>query len=392
MGPWRMNESEFHYVDDASVALRKDGTVGVVWVDNQRQDVFFRSYDAQGRPERSEAVNVSRSPRIFSWLPRIVMASDDELFVLWQEIVFSGGSHGGEILFSRSNDAGATFSEPTNLSNTMAGAGKGRLTEKRWDNGSLDIQRAPDGVLYAAWTVYQGALSFTRSLDGGRSFEAPRQLSGSETEPARGPSLAAGADGAVHLAWTVGEEPAADIHLLSSRDRGESFAEPQLVAKTDGHSDAPKLALDSRGNLHIVWSEMPPPLPRQHQVRYLRKSAESGASTAPRTISGSADASFPHIAIDAADQVYVLWERAPEAEQRPDGLGFVLSEDGGETFSEPSLVPGTDDALDFNGNLQGQLTRKLAVHGTGQIAAVNSRFRMNDRSLVQLVLGQNRAN
>jgi hypothetical protein len=35
-----MNESEFHYVDDASVAFVAQNTVGVVWADNRRQDVF----------------------------------------------------------------------------------------------------------------------------------------------------------------------------------------------------------------------------------------------------------------------------------------------------------------------------------------------------------------
>src|SRR5688572_20985155 len=35
-GPWRMNESEFLYVDDASLAVRDDGAIGVVWVDNEK--------------------------------------------------------------------------------------------------------------------------------------------------------------------------------------------------------------------------------------------------------------------------------------------------------------------------------------------------------------------
>src|SRR5687767_10422848 len=30
-GPWRMNESAFLYVDDASVAVRDDGAIAVVW-------------------------------------------------------------------------------------------------------------------------------------------------------------------------------------------------------------------------------------------------------------------------------------------------------------------------------------------------------------------------
>ena len=154
-GPWRMNESEFHYVDDPTVAISRNGVVGVAWVDQARKDILFQIYKPGGKPQFREPVNVSRSPRIFSWLPRIVIASGDAsvVHILWQEIIFSGGSHGGEIYFARSTDGGRSFSDPLNLSNTPAGDGKGRLTRDLWHNGSLDLVMGPEGNLYAAWTA-----------------------------------------------------------------------------------------------------------------------------------------------------------------------------------------------------------------------------------------------
>src|ERR671939_82717 len=87
---------------------------------------------------RGEPVNVSRSPHTFSWLPRIAVSSADprRVLVLWQEIIFSGGSHGGDILLARSEDGGRSFAPPLNLSNSRAGDGKGRLTRERWHNRS----------------------------------------------------------------------------------------------------------------------------------------------------------------------------------------------------------------------------------------------------------------
>src|SRR5690606_19367164 len=121
-------------------------------------------------------------------------------------------SHGGEIFFSRSDDGGKSFSRPLNLSGTEAGDGKGRLTEKQWHNGSLDLAVGDDGVLYAAWTEYEGRLWITRSEDGGESFDEPQQVSGSFDTPARAPALAVD-DDHVYLAWTVGESESANIHL-----------------------------------------------------------------------------------------------------------------------------------------------------------------------------------
>ena len=93
------------------------------------------------------------------------MVAGDDVYVLWQEIVFSGGSHGGAIFFARSRDRGATFDAPINLSNSRNGDGKARLTEKIWLNGSLDLARDDDGTLYAAWTEYDGPLWVSRSTD-----------------------------------------------------------------------------------------------------------------------------------------------------------------------------------------------------------------------------------
>jgi hypothetical protein len=83
---------------------------------------LFQIYDRNGKPRLNEPVNVSRSPTVFSWLPRVVLSPKhlNEVFILWQEIVFSGGSHGGEVFFARSRDGGASFNAPINLSNSIS--------------------------------------------------------------------------------------------------------------------------------------------------------------------------------------------------------------------------------------------------------------------------------
>ena len=130
-GPWQQNDSRYDYVDDPSVAIERHGGTGIAWVDQGEKDVFFRRLDSGGAPA-GEPVNVSRSPATFSWLPRVAFAPGNarQVFILWQEIIFSGGSHGGDIFFSRSEDGGASFSAPVNLSNSLAGDGKGRIDRK----------------------------------------------------------------------------------------------------------------------------------------------------------------------------------------------------------------------------------------------------------------------
>ncbi len=398
MGHWRMNESDFRYVDDPSVTLDEEGVATVVWADQARQDVFLQRYDAAGEPLLDAPVNVSRSGDIFSWLPRVITAVDapETVYVLWQEIIFSGGSHGGEILFARSEDGGRTFSEPQNLSNTDHGAGKGRLTVQRWDNGSLDLTEGPDGAVWAVWTEYEGRLGVSRSVDRGQSFSSPEYVSGVQGEPpARGPSVAVGADGRVHLAWTVGEDMAADIRYAVSDDEGQSFSTPRAVHASDGHSDAPALGVDDQGRIHLVYAESPDGLWQHSHIRYTR-AGEDGEFGPPRELgasqrNGHDSLGFPALAV-AGEAVYVLWEQFPTLGQRSRGLGLAWSEDGGERFASSQTVPGSGETgPGFNGSLQGLLMRKLAVNAAGEIAVVNSTFHPGESSVVRLIRAQNRA-
>jgi hypothetical protein len=404
-GPWHMNASVYEYVDDPAVALDAQGAIGVVWADQARKDIFFQRFAPDGRPQLPAPVNVSHSPAIFSWLPKIVMTSGDPqaIYVLWQEILFSGGSHGGDILFARSTDGGRTFRAPRNLSQDLAGSGKGRLTKDYWHNGSLALAQGPEGHLYAAWTDYEGPLWCSRSTDHGGTFAPPVLVAGrGGTAPARGPALAVGAHGTVYLAWTVGENAAAAIHVAQSRDHGRSFLEPIMAPHSGGHADAPKIAVDQAGTVHLVYAESPQgPLGHYH-ITYCRMRPGEQHFAPPVTISRPhaqwfASLSFPALALGSKDQLFVLWEIFPgpavgERFQGPahrsKGLGLTSSSDGGQTFAEPSLIPGSlDPDQSFNGSLQGLLMQKLAANSRGDLAVVNSIFTPGQHSRIWLIRG-----
>ncbi|MDQ2077002.1 sialidase family protein [Marinimicrobium sp. ABcell2] len=391
VGPWEMNDSEFHYLDDATPALTDDGDAVLVWVDNQAQDVFLQYYDDQDQPRFGEPVNVSGSPDIFSWLPRIQVADSGHIYVLWQEIVFSGGSHGGEIFFARSTDGGENFSEPLNLSQTTQGAGKGRLTEEQWDNGSLDFVLSPEGDIYVAWTEYEGELYVRRSTDDGESFNAAVQVVADHDRPARAPALAVGTKGTIYLAWTEGEDPQANIQWAYSTDGGDSFDLQGPVHTTDGHDDTPSLARDEVGGAHLVYAHSSIGPNDQAQVFHAHLFHDGQPASEPTQVSqpttGTESARAPTIDVDGEGQLYLIWEHHPHPGSRAQGLGFAFSADGGKSFTEPELIPGSDDPPSVNGSLQGQMGHKLAVNSAGGLAVANSHFRLAQESRVVMIRG-----
>ena len=394
-GPWQQNESRYDFVDDPTVAWSRRGELALAWVDQRRKDVLLQRYAADGKTPLGPAVDVSRSPATFSWLPRLAWAPDDpeRLYVLWQEIVFSGGTHGGEIFLAVSGDGGRSFQRPLNLSNSRPGDGKGRLNRDTWHNGSFAIAVAPGGRIWASWTEYDGRLWLARSIDGGRSFSRPRLLAGGPpAAPVRAPAMAVGPNQALALAWTTGETPTADIMVAVSTDGGERFSEPRPAAVTPGHADAPKLAFDARGVLHLVHAESRGGPFKPSSIHHLRSSDGGRSFGPPSEISdppaaGQAAAGFPAIGIDARGRVVVSWELLGEPHLTPRGLAMAVSEDGVQ-FAKPQAIPDSaDPAGGINGSTQGLLMDKLAVRADGEIAVVNSALKIGSHSRIWLLRG-----
>ena len=393
-GPWQQNASRYDYVDDATVAFDAAGALALAWVDQGRKDVLFQKRAfASGQPGGAP-VNVSRSPGTFSWQPRIAMpkAAPRTVYLLWQEIIFSGGSHGGDILFARSTDGGAHFDTPLNLSQSRGGDGKGRLDRSTWSNGSLDLAVGPDGTVLAAWTEYHGALWLARSRDGGLRFAAPQRIAGDDAQPARAPALAAGAGGQVYLAWSVGEG-GGGIALARSGDGGASFDAPRTVSSGAGHADAPRLVVDARSALHLVYAHAPAGRGGRYHIRYARSPGGPAPFSAGRTISavgsGTDSAAYPAIAVDGGNRVYVSWEAMAAGAPRPHALGIAVSGDGGRHFSLPAQVPGSAvGPRAGGGSHQGLLGKKLAADASGRLAIVNSSMLPGERSRVWLMRGR----
>jgi hypothetical protein len=294
-------------------------------------------------------------------------------------------------LFARSLDGGAAFEAPINLSRSTGGDGKARIDAETWHNGSLDLARAPDGTLHAAWTEYDGQLWVARSTDRGASFTAPVALVADPGRPARAPALAAAAD-AVYLAWTVGEDRGADLRLAVSRDGGATFSAPAIVAPTPTFSDAPALAVDRDGIVHLAYAESAGGPLDAHHVRYARSRDRGRTFEVSRELSrpypeGTTSAAFPALALDDRGAVHVLWEVYRDPRELARGLAIASSSDGGATFSAPARVPGTaDPGGASNGSFRGRLTRKLAA-AAGALAVVNSSLARGRGSRVWLVRG-----
>ena len=139
----------------------------------------------------------------------------------------------GNGYYVRSDDGGQTFSKPVQLN-------------RRADTVTVGMERGPklalgkDGSIHVVWLGYYkkgGGVWYTRSTNGGKTFEAERNL----VEPKYGTdnaTVAADAEGNVIALWTGGfpgvtEDPdspvASPIIFVRSTDNGATFSKNELL-------------------------------------------------------------------------------------------------------------------------------------------------------------------
>ena len=230
------------------VALDSGEGVNFVWGDSEfggGKAVFVRSTD-QGATFTAP-IDVSRSSGV-AFDPEIAIDSNDTIHVAWQD-----NAPGTNVIkYSRSTDAGQTFSDPKQVS-----TGTGNATEAA-------IATDASGRISVAWvdeTLGHAEAYYARSTNGGESFSEPVDVSNFPNGDVHKATLVT-FHNTVYLAFQNGDLFGEDsikneqVYLSKSDDGGVSFGASEQVSHAKnsvGRAHSPAMVVDSRGVLHIVW-------------------------------------------------------------------------------------------------------------------------------------------
>lgn len=176
-------------------------------------DVIFTAIRDEGR-KIAPALNLSRGIGAFTTEPEMLVADDGDIYVVWRDTIpiidHEDGSinyyGNAEVVFTKSNDGGRTFSNPVNLSNNLS--------------GSYEPEIAVHGDdIYIIWLEsefpFNAAETMLRiSNDGGDSFgNTISGITGRMEEPVSRPVIISSYSGdRVFIAWS--ERP--DFNDLNS--------------------------------------------------------------------------------------------------------------------------------------------------------------------------------
>jgi hypothetical protein len=236
------------------------------------------------------------------------------------------------------------------------------------------------GNLYVGWTEFtltKTVILFSRSTDAGATWSKPIEISTHEGLPrddtgaVEGFTGAVGDDSTLYAAWADGSE----IAFSASRDGGQTFAPSHAIIKTAPSYFAladvsrangfPQIGIDPRSNrLFLSWADY-----RNGDIDvFCSTSADRGKhwSDAVRVNSDpphdGADHFFQWLAVDPVDGSanLVFYDRRSDPDDRKCNFVLARSTDGGRTFTNYAW---TTNSFDPEGGFIGDYSGIAAYAG-----------------------------
>jgi hypothetical protein len=229
--------------------------------------------------------------------PAIALDSSGNFYLFWEDN--TPGNF--EIYYKKSADGGATWT-----------TGK-RLT---WHSGDLwgkDIAVDSSGNLHLAWCDHidlsHSDIYYKKSTDGGTTWSTSQRLTWTSAS-SLAPAITADGYGNLHVVWREESTPSGnwEIYYKKSPDGGTTWLTSQRLTWTSGGSIDPDIAVDSSGNLHLVWAGDPPSEPYALEL-YYKKSTDGGTAwtSGQRLTWVTGLLNQPVIAIDSYDNLHVVF-------------------------------------------------------------------------------------
>jgi hypothetical protein len=276
-----------------------------------------------------------------------VIADDGRIYIGWAK----EEGNKNNIYVVASSDDGKTFSDKVRVN--------GNADMPSGINHAPSMALGTKGELYLAWIVgktgseFASDIKFSRSVDGGRTFEPAISINDDKVPASHGfESMAIAPDGTIYLAWLDGREKkdggTSATYFARSIDSGKSF---EKNVRIDGNScpccrTAVTAAPD--GAVYVSWRKVFKPVPADSKqggdVREIvaAKSSDKGISFSESSIVGNDNwviAGCPHrgasLSVDKDGILYIVWYT-----EGGDGLPSIYianSKDGGKTFFKTPL-------------------------------------------------------
>ncbi len=304
-----------------SLAVDSVGNVHVAWHDytdyagaGVDRDIFYKFWKASSSSWTTTEV-VSTESTDDSNRPSLATDAAGNVYIAWHdETDYTGAGLDSDIFYNFWNASISSW-DTTEVVSTES-------THISWVP-SLTVDTL--GNVHVVWydeTDYAGAGSdtdiFYKRWDSSiSSWTTTEVVSTESTDNSYSPSLAVDSSGNVHVAWNDrtaygGSGTDIDIFYKHWNSSTSSWTTTEVVSsESTGHSSAPSLAVDDKGNIHVAWDDRTAYAGAggDYDIFYKFWNASTSSWIVTEVISTeSTDTSFePSLAVDSSGNVHVVW-------------------------------------------------------------------------------------
>jgi hypothetical protein len=192
--------------------------------------------------------------------------------------------------------------------------------------------------VYAIWaddTSGNREVLFTRSVDNGASFDSIKNLS-NNTSDSLNEEIAVFGDN-VYVIWLDQDEGSTNVMLRASADGGATFGRTVNISSNANDQTFPKIAAYG-SNVYIAWNMVGEKVGERDNDGLFFVRSSDGGNTFDNIMKLNRDNNFgePQVAAAVNGTVYLVSGGLPSKEVKD--LFLIKSTDGGKSFSEPEMI------------------------------------------------------
>ncbi len=304
------------YSGSSSLAVDNAGNIHIAWQDTTDyagsgiiDDIFYKRWDASSSSWTITEV-VSTESINDSIRPSLAVDSAGDVHIVWYDYTnYAGSGTDSDIFYKQWNASSSSWTTAEIVSSESTGY-------------SYNPSLITDSVrnLHIAWqdqTDYAGAGTdndiFYKSWNASLSLWTLTEIvSSGNVGYSVYPSIAIDSSGNIHIVWWDGSGASFDIFYKQWNASSSSWTTTEVVStESTGHSYHPSLAVDSSGNVHIAWYDETDYAGAgiDTDIFYKHWDASSSSWTITEVVSTESTAlsERPSLAVDSAGDVHIVW-------------------------------------------------------------------------------------
>ncbi|HET7699857.1 MAG TPA: DUF6531 domain-containing protein [Candidatus Limnocylindria bacterium] len=354
-----------------ALSLGADGASYLIWDDIRaggNADIYFSRRDpTSGLWSANQKVNDDTGGRP-NWIPDIALDGSNNAYAIWQDDRDGNKAPYTNIYFSKRSAATGAWSPNVRVDDS------GRTASGQY-TPAIAVTAAGDAVAVwrdersSQWNVYAARLPA-----GSASWSANLRVTDDTSARKFTPDVAVGPDGTAYAVWEDERSGNSDIYFATLPAGSSTWSANVRISDDPGSADQydPHIGIDAAGGLLVVYDD--DRLSLAGQVRVTRRPAGSGTWQTSRVVSdASAIPSALSLSVRPDGGAFVAWEDARGTDWDIWGSEYDVSTDSWSTPARlddgPAATHQLDPAVAYAAGGLSLAWRDLRAESVGDIRA-----------------------